>query len=392
MNQFQFNMLQLIKCAISEEKQPVDPIEDWNILFEYGVKQKVLPLIYYGIHIAGIQIPQPYDKQFLAAATKFLMQNQLQIQEKTKILEAFNEQNIRYIVLKGAELKDYYPKPELRPMGDIDIQVDVSRYDTVRSIMLGLGFEEGRESDHELIWNKKNCVVELHKRLIPSYNDDYYRYFGDGWDWAHPAREGSNVYCFSPEDNFVYLFAHFSKHYRDAGIGLLHLIDLYVFQKTYILNEKYVKNSLEQLGLWKFYGNIQKTLDVCFKNTEPQPITDHILDVIFGAGAYGTKQAQTISVAVKKTKHVKNQKMVPLVLLRKRVFMPYKEMCRRHKVLIKAPVLLPVLWVYRVFSVCFFHRNRLHDEINKLKLSDGQTVQQYYKDLQLVGLDFDFSE
>ena len=392
MNQFQSNILQLINCAISEKQESMDQTLDWEVTLKYGIKQKVLPLIYYGANAAGIQIPEPYHNQFLAATAKFLMQNQMQMREQEKIMEAFDNQGIRYIVLKGAELKNYYPKPELRPMGDIDIQVDLSRYETIQLIMKELGYEEERESDHELVWVKKECMVELHKRLIPSYNQDYYRYFGDGWGRAYPAYEGSNVYRFSPEDNMVYLFTHFSKHYRDAGIGLLHLVDLYIFRRTYSLDEGYLSQSFRELGLWDFYRNIVKTLDVCFKNAEPTPITTHILDRIFGAGAYGSSEAQAISVAVKKTKHIKNKKIIPLVLLKKRIFMPYPEMCKRHKILKKIPVILPFMWIYRACSVCLFHRDRLNSEIKKLKLSDGQTVQQYYQDLQFVGLDFDFVE
>ena len=59
--------------------------------------------------------------------------------------------------------------------------------------MQNLGYSEGSESDHELIWRKGNKIlIELHKRIIPSYNKDYYAYFGDGWQLATQKTKGKN--------------------------------------------------------------------------------------------------------------------------------------------------------------------------------------------------------
>jgi len=54
--------------------------------------------------------------------------------------------------------------------------------------MADLGYEELYESDHELVWNHDLMRIELHKRLIPSYNKDYYQYYGDGWQLAKKWR------------------------------------------------------------------------------------------------------------------------------------------------------------------------------------------------------------
>lgn len=392
MNPFQTNILHWIHAALTAQAGAVDPKQDWEHILAYGIKQKVLPLLYYGIRNTGLAIPQPYASRFLAATAKFAMQSDEQLKELQTVRAAFDSRNIRYIVLKGAELKQYYPKPELRPMGDVDILVDMTRYEEIRAIMQELGYTQGPESDHELIWTKGSCMIELHKRLIPSYNRDYYPYFGEGWARACPVSEQANVYRFSPEDNFIFLFTHFAKHYRDAGIGVLHLVDLYVFRNTYPLEEAYLQKEFRKLGLWEFYGNMVKTLEVCFRGAEPTPVVTHIIDRIFGAGAYGSQKDRAVSAAVKRTKRIKNNKHIPLVLLWKKAFAPYEQMCIKHKVLIKAPILLPFFWVYRGVSVFFFHREKVRKEIGKIKLADGQTIQQYQKDLQYVGLDFHFEE
>ncbi len=94
-----------------------------------------------------------------------------------------------------------------------------------------LGYLPGVESNHEYVWDKKNMLhVELHKMLIPSYNKDYYAYFGDGWRLA--KKYDGSEFKMSDEDTFVYIFTHFAKHYRDAGIGIRHITDIYVYLKS----------------------------------------------------------------------------------------------------------------------------------------------------------------
>ena len=70
--------------------------------------------------------------------------------------------------------------------------------------MESLGFAEKLESDHELIWQKPSAYIELHKRLIPSYNQDYYAYYGEGWNLAKKC-DGTR-YSMTDEDQMIYLF------------------------------------------------------------------------------------------------------------------------------------------------------------------------------------------
>ena len=74
--------------------------------------------------------------------------------------------------------------------------------------MVDLGFVQGSESDHEYVWKSKSLLLELHKCLIPSYNKDYYAYFGDGWGKAVLCEGSKYRYEMSKEDQFVYLFCH----------------------------------------------------------------------------------------------------------------------------------------------------------------------------------------
>ena len=236
-------------------------------------------------------------------------------------------------------------------------------------------------------------MVELHKKLIPSYNEDYYSYFKEGWQLVYSTDADSTEFVFSPEDEFIYLFVHFTKHYRDGGIGLIHLTDIYLFlQSNKIINKEYIETVLDDLHILEFYKNIILTIEMCFEYGQESYISNHIIDVIFNSGSYGTFESQTLSTVVKKTRGVKRKKSIRIVYLMKRVFMPYKEMCARHVLLKKIPFLLPFFWLYRVFSVCLFKRENIQKEITKLNISKSDQVLAYYDSLKLVGLDFYFKD
>ncbi len=393
MTEFQSDVFSLIKSAVLNIPVTINRQFDWNKAVNLGLKHKILPLLYYGAHNSGIVLPSELEENLLILVTKYFAASEYQLNELKKITESFDEKGIDYMPLKGSVLKRYYPAPELRPMGDIDILIKLDQYSDISDCMVELGYYEERISDHELNWFKNETLVELHKRLIPSYNTDFYNYFEDGWKLAVLKQGKSNVYELSSENMLIYLFTHFSKHYRDAGIGILHLVDLFVYMRRFDkIDTVFVESELNKLGLLKFYKNILKTIEVCFNGSLTNDIVNRIIERIFDSGSYGSQSAQILSTTVKKTKNVKHKKMVRFTLFFKRVFMPYGEMCRKYKVLKRFPFLLPFFWIYRIFTVLFFKRSNITNEIHNLKESNPDAVLDYYEDLKYVGLDFNFDE
>ena len=87
--------------------------------------------------------------------------------------------------VKGTIIKFWYKKPELRYMTDADILIKTEQYDKIKPVLQELGFSEVAESLCEIIWDKSNRLhLELHKSLIPPTDEDFYAYFGSGWNYA----------------------------------------------------------------------------------------------------------------------------------------------------------------------------------------------------------------
>ena len=177
-------------------------------------------------------------------------------------------------------------------------------------------------------------MVELHKKLIPSYNDDYYSYYRNAWSKFIKSDYNENFFLMKPEDEYIYLFTHLTKHYRDGGIGIRHIVDMWIYlEKHNDMKMDYVFEELQKIKLLEFYHNIRDLIDVWFCGKPNTYITEHLTQRIIESGSYGIKEwcdkasaarafAQADSVV-----QAKNKKYINLI------FLPFDEMKKKYLIL-----------------------------------------------------------
>ena len=385
-------LIVLIKSALTSQACALPKNFDLTEVFEIAKRHGVDVMAYYGALLCGVSKNTDPMREEIMRVYQGISISETQLTEIRRIMNAFEAHGIIHMPLKGVLLKKLYPCSEMRRMGDADILIDCAQYETIRSIMNELGYTEKYESDHEFAWKKKPVNIEFHKRLIPSYNKDYYQYYGDGWKLATLMDGCSFRYKMNACDEMVYLFTHFSKHYRDAGIGIRHIVDLWVYRKhNPHMDEQYVRRELQKLQLLEFYDNIMHTLSVWFEDCTGDEKTEFITQVIFSSGEYGRADYSTLSRALKSTKSGKSAQAVKQKHVLRALFPGYTEMSRRYKVLKKLPVLLPIMWVVRIFGKLFKKEKVRHFITHRLDFDDNR-VFEYQRSLNYVGLDFNFSE
>ena len=386
----QRGIITLVKSAITGEKYSLPNDFDLTVAAQTGKKHGISAMLYYGAVNCGIEQSSPAMQEMFMYTCKSVFKGERQIYEIKRIFKAFDKEKIEYMPLKGIGLRNLYPKPEMRPMSDADILIKLSAYEKIQTVMLNLGFKDGGITDHEIKWHNPSLYVELHSRLIPSYNRDYYAYFGDGWQLATVC-DGTR-YSMTAEDQMVYLFTHFAKHYREAGIGIKHIVDIWVYRKNNPdLDEKYIKTELEKLQLYDFYVNSIATLSVWFNGDENTAVTELITDFIFNSGAGGTRENYLITSAIKASKKSGNIKNVRLVKVFNTIFLPYRKMCLIYPFLKKYPIFLPIMWAVRIISK-LFKKNKLAEYKKDVESISDETVLNFQKSLNFVGLDFNFKE
>lgn len=386
MNSLQRGVTAIIYSALTGQKIPLPEDLNFSECVKIAKRHRIEVMFYYGALNCGFEQSEPLMKELFMSACKSIVLSEQQSYAFAELVSAFDAHKIDFMPIKGIVLKELYPNAQMRSMGDLDILIKTEQYDKIKPVMQALGYEEGGESNHELIWHKCNIHIELHKRLIPSYNKDYYAYFGDGWQLARIS-DGTR-YSMTDEDMFIFLFTHFAKHYRDAGIGLKHIVDLWVYKRHINnLNEKYINDELGKLGLYDFYVNVTDTLEVWFGSNESSKMTDFITDYIFDCGSGGCAENNIISCALKNsnTKQMKKNPKIKMILFY--VFFPYENMCIKYPFLKKFPIALPVMWIVRFISALFKKERRDSFKNSVFSIEENKIVDRL-NGLEYVGLHF----
>lgn len=383
------NLFSLIKAALTDSAVQLDEPLDYEALYLCGKKHQIMPLLLHGLH----KTVGNFDarERFFEYSAQLVCHDQNQLYWLNMLQNIFSNHHIDYMLLKGASIKRLYPASELRLMGDIDILIRENQYPTIRKLLSQAGFREGRETDHELIWTTKSgLLIELHKKLIPSYDDDYYSYYQDPWERA--VIGSGNRYFMRPEDEYVYLLTHLAKHYRDGGIGIKHLVDLWYFSLCYPeMDMTRVEAELDKLGLSVFHRKIQETIRVRFDGEAETELTEMITERIVESGTYGIKERWDDANATRLTSQSASAAAAKRRNLMKLIFLPYSKMTQKYPFLRRIPVLLPVMWIVRWIDAIVNKRGNIARQVERLRKIEETTVDSYTKELELVGLKFDTS-
>ena len=431
-----------------DHTSPLPPDFDIAEAYKEIRRHQITPLAYAGAVLCGIPKDHPVMQQMFQIYLQQMFHSENQMAAVSKIFATFDQHGIDYLPLKGSTLKSLYPKPEYRLMGDADILIKTDQYPQIEQIMPTIGFTFKGESDHELVWQTPHLYVELHKRLIPSYNKDYYTYYNDGWQLAAPAlsaesatnitaevahtepepaqpalsanhtapapqslaQHGRHTFK-TPEDEFIFIFTHFAKHYRDGGIGCRQAIDLYVFRMhNPQMNEQYIMEVFKKLQLNDFYMNMQQTLEVwfgepsapadtashscepCKEDVKGTTATDLITEYIFSSGNWGNIQSHMIAnmIKAKQTTGAADTSKVKDFL--RRAMPDYETMSYMYPTLKKHPYLLPVYWGVRITTTVFCRRELFNKKMEAYKASTDDSIQTFQDSLEYVGLGFNFEK
>lgn len=404
MQALQRGIIDLVKACLTKEKAEIGPDFDWEAAYEIGRKHDIIPMLYYGAAESGIQLPEGIRQRLRLMTIKCTMLDRNQRSEVEKIEQSFEAQGIDYLPLKGVAMKQRYPRPELRTMGDADILIREEQYADIRIIMSELGFVENnvsdmgksslcedKEGDHAFVWDKPSVLhLELHRRLMPSNNKHIYSYFCDGWMLSGKAE--NNRYSMRPENEFIYLFTHYAKHYQAGGVGIRQIVDLFVHMQTFPNQDyQYIETELGKIGLNVFYRNTRETIRAWFEDAKNTKMSDFLTNRIFENGTFGTPDKQLLSRTVKDNVNVEPE----LVKWHKRIQLicPSAEaLSKNYPVLKSCKLLLPFVWVHRWVKVLLFRRGNIRHNFDRISALTAENIRGYQAELNYVGLNFNFDE
>lgn len=388
MNTQQRGLILLMKSAVTQKAYSLPEAFDLEAAYPLVLEHHIAALVYDGACRCGVDRKMPVMQKLFTAYCRAMIKSEKQMAAVERLMAAFDEQGIDYLPLKGCKMKRLYPVPELRTMGDADILIRKEQILRIQGILEEQGYTYDHESDHEFVWKCSALYLELHKRLIPSYNRDFYSYFGEGWQLAIP--ENGCRYTMTAEDEMVFLFTHFTKHFRDGGIGCRYMLDLWVYRNAHPdLNEEYLQDVMDRLQIREFYENILHLLELWFGDGAEDEKLLYITDFIFASGSWGRTDQQLLSQAVKHSKYMAGRSG-RLHYIWETLFPSAMALRRKYTILQKAPWMLPVVWLIRPFYKVIFEWPTLKKQQRNLKVLDQKAIDQRQQMLRYVGLDYNF--
>ena len=262
--------------------------------------------------------------------------------EEERVCKLFDENNIDYIPLKGAVLKNLYPEKWMRTSCDVDILIRESDLERASWLLVNtLGMTDEGKHFHDVSFITKNNInIELHFSLKEPYekaNGVLERV------WDHAKKQDGSRFGLDNEFLIFYTVAHMQAHFADGGCGVRPFVDLKLLLEKIDFSKEKLLSMFEESGGVKFFESVLMLLEVWFGGKEHSALTEAMESYILSGGAFGTRA--TYSAAVQ---HREGGKLGYFV---SRIFPSRERMKSMFPKLNERPWLLPFYYVKRWFGL-----------------------------------------
>ena len=321
MTQEQNVLLAVLRHAISPDMPLPDTDCDWESVYREA-KQQAVSLIYYDA-VAPLmeKMPAPLQQQIQNSGMQVVLSNINIGNTQARLTALLTERNVPHFILKGEASAAYYPKPQLRALGDVDFWVAAEDFEPLHRHFEALGFRfDDAQHDHHITYRTPGGTLEMHKQLpgLPK-NDRLQEYLQDLPVHTRKINIGSGEFT-APDDvlHGLILLLHSQHHLRGEGLGLRHLMDwcCYVNQtaeKTFW--QEVLLPLLKKIGLFRFAVILTGVCSCAFGTPCPswadadEALCKALLEDILSGGNFGCKDTTRQASGLMVTEDSKSQSL-----------------------------------------------------------------------------------
>lgn len=242
---------------------------DYASIMDLAEEQSAVGMITAGMdRVVDVKIPQEELLQFVGSTLQIEQRNREMNSFLVNLIDNLRKKQVFALLVKGQGIAQCYEKPLWRACGDIDLLLDVENYEKAKVVLKPLAQEV--EPEHATLKHQgliiNGEIVELHgylhtrlsRRIDNCIDKIQNECLGKGQVRAWNC-EGTDVFLPSVDNDIIFVFTHFLKHFYKGGLGLRQICDWCRLLWTYrngvdvILLEK----RLKQMGLkseWKAFA------------------------------------------------------------------------------------------------------------------------------------------
>ena len=357
-----YDMIYLTDCALNGEVPDKESVNEMDLtaLFEVCQKHILTACVAYALESAGI-----HDHNFTQAKEKAICKNILLDAERGNILKRLESEKIWYMPLKGALLKDWYPKLGMRQMSDNDILCDGNYRARIKDIMLDMGFscEHYGKGNDDAYFKPPVCNFEMHNELfLEAHIGNLHDYYDDVKPRLIKDDGNEYGYHFPTEDFYIYITAHEYKHFSGGGTGVRSLVDTYVFLRKFCdsLDWDHISTELQKLDIVDYEQQNRELAVKLFQRDKLSDEDKKLLDYYIFSGTYGTVEN---SIENNMERYGKGSNLRYVL---HRLFPPMNQIKSWYPFFYKHKWLIPILWIYRPFRGIFKNGKKVKAELNAL--------------------------
>lgn len=358
------DVIYMTRCAVNGVAP--DPVRVGNMdlsrLYHAADSHMMTSVVAMALDVAGVE-----DEAFRQAEAKAIRKNAALDAELSCLSQKLEQLGIWHMPLKGAVMKDYYPRFGMRQMADYDILFDADFDPQVRSLMKEMGYtvKDCGVRYHDLYIKPPIYVFEMHRRLFDSPKGSlWHTYYADVKTRLIPDAEAPCRYYFSPEDFYIYMTAHEHKHYVGAGNGLRSNLDVYVYclQFGATLNWNYISAELEKLGLTVFEKHSRELALALFGDGAMTDGAKELYENHLLTGTYGNERNRVEQCV----KRLGGGRRGLWRYILERLFIPKETIQEKFPFFWKHKMLLPFLIPFRIIRCAILHWSRISVEMKTL--------------------------
>lgn len=384
-------VIHLLKCAVSDETPRIPAANlDWDFIFRLSLRHRITSTLYFGIKKLPESIVRkiPHMDAYISSYKMNLVSDANRAYELERLQPVLMQHNIDYMFLKGSVIKNYYPDTSMRCMNDMDILFRGADFKVIDRIFEDLGYEilhkDAKDTAYRNPVNK--VVIEMQPHLIDMGYARWYDYLEKIWG---KCTHKGNAYEMPLEDFYIYHMIHMAKHFKNGGIGLTHMTDVYIMLKNFQIDWDYVNNQLKGIGLLQFHQTIRLLIRQWFLSEDLHRISEKnmlssdeiklLTKYILRGGAFGSRKQQEINHIVSRG----DEKLS----IRKKLFPNMTTMVNYYgQSLHRHPFLLPFYWIRLNFSRLLHLNKESRAIINNMNSITEKEVSETKKVMDICGL------
>ncbi len=358
------DLIYLVSCAVNNETPDAQTVAgmDMEKLYKTAVEHCLVVAASYAIE-AVTKLPA----EFFQAKYQAIRRLSFFDIERKKITAKLEENGIWYLPLKGAVIKNDYPKTAMREMSDNDILIDSSRAEDIKRIMVELGYLVTRYGvANEDIYHKRPFVIfEMHRTLFSEFRrPELYAHYANIKDRLVPDEGKQYGYHMTDEDFYAYIVCHLFKHYSQGGTGLRSLLDIYIFNRVHRdkLDLEKLAAELEKQKLTDFEKTVRELAQKVFTRQQLTEAEEKELNYYISSDCFGNDENK---LAHKLGND--DSKTAKRAYVRSRIFVSDAVLQESHPVVYRHKVLYPFFVTGRLAKAVATKPKKIIGEYKKVK-------------------------